>query len=221
MSPEVEDIYAKFPEGRREELVELHKKNAFAEKSKVTGLNKYFPDEAHRTRRGTRKRSIDVEQGINQREKVKKLKGASATGGRKKGRLPANGGKIPTTVKRRLNKLIEELSMASNLVKTTITRYNSMAEKPVPEKMWKEYNTRGLELDVSLSQYELYANEDYNCVDLQSVKEEIIHGFELLKLHEKLSEPIDRIFEALTAAGVTWPEVADQDKKSSATGDET
>ena len=71
MSPEVEDIYAKFPEGRREQLVELHKKNAFAEKSKVTGLNKYFPDEAHRTRRGTRKRSIDVEQGINQREKVK------------------------------------------------------------------------------------------------------------------------------------------------------
>ena len=120
-----------------------------------------------------------------------------------------------------MNKVIEELSMASNLVKTTITRYNSMAEKPVPEKMWKEYNTRGLELDVSLSQYKLYAHEDYNCVDLQSVKEEIIHGFELLILHENLSAPIDVIFEALTAAGVTWPEVADQDKKSSATCDET
>ena len=72
MSPEVEALYAGFPEERKKELIDCHKRNAFAEKSRITGVNKYYSDDVKQTHEGCRKRAIEITQDVRQDMNLKK-----------------------------------------------------------------------------------------------------------------------------------------------------
>ena len=72
LSPDVEKLYEGYPQGRREDLIALHKANGFAETSRLTGANKYFSDTVSYSRHAERKVSQRARQAVEQDGAVKK-----------------------------------------------------------------------------------------------------------------------------------------------------
>ena len=96
------DLYKDFGD-RKDELIALHKANAFAERSSITGINKYYPDNVARTRTGIRQRDVRASMTCKQEEKLKakrKITGVKCTQKALKDK-PAKGGSIAGALKKK------------------------------------------------------------------------------------------------------------------------
>ena len=127
------DLYKDFGD-RKDELIALHKANGLAERSSITGINKYYPDNVARTRTGIRQRDVRANMTCKQEEKLKPKRTITQKALKDK---PAKGGSIVAYLKKN-QKIIEILKIHGARVQDARLKFSSQRDRPVPAPIWEK-----------------------------------------------------------------------------------
>ena len=206
LSPDVEKLYEGYPQARREELIALHKANGFAEKSTLTGANKYFSDQMSCSRHAERKVSQHVRQAVEQDGAVKgrpiprgprtkRIKDEAAMGA-----SSGSGTKpLPKGVKNKISKLHQRVATLHTLKTAHDKIISKVGDSCIPGGLHNKYKSLQSELDLLGSESDLWLGDGFRVSPL-TAKEKVEQLTSILNQADEVYTQVDSLLHVVNDA---------------------
>ena len=190
-SPEVEEKYKAFGEPRAAELAALHKANAFAERSTITGINKYYPDTTEKVRTCTRKRTIECVQTVSRRDKVKPVRVPALAGAKRSKAQPAIGGKAEWSLaqRKRIGRHADDVDGLLRQKECLTDKKAQSDDYHVPAPLWEQYENETEHLATLQADLALWLDADFS--PTAQHKEQLKTLGPRIKEYEKVHSKVD------------------------------
>ena len=206
LSPDVEKLYEGYPQTRREELIALHKANGFAEKSTLTGANKYLSDQVSCSRHAERKVSQHVRQAVEQDGAVKRrpIPGGPRTKRIKDeaamGASSGSGTKpLPKGVKNKISKLHQRVATLHTLKTAHDKIISKVGDSCIPGGLHNKYKSLQSELDLLGSESDLWLGDGFRVSPL-TAKEKVEQLTSILNQADEVYTQVDSLLHVVNDA---------------------